>query len=425
MLVQGEAPREALLNRFRELGNAVLLATGSFWEGVDVKGEALSIVAIDKLPFASPDDPLLKARLEGIRRRGGNPFFEYQLPQAVLALKQGVGRLIRDFDDFGGDRARRSSPPEQGLWPGVPRRAAAESCDFRRRRGCRVSPRTPERLAYLDAAGIAGDLERMRVLAIDTATEACSVALLIGEELIGRYEELGKTHAQQILAMVDSVLAEAQISLNRLDGLAASIGPGAFTGVRISVAVAQGLAFGANLRVAAVTTLEALAFQALDDGTGRALRDAGVGHALACLDARMGEVYWGCFAADRIRGLRPVGASRVGPPESVSLPGPVDGPEVMGLPAGTFAGLGARVDGGNRYRGIGRGFAAYPTLATLPGLELDPSDGQALPNARHIARLGALRLAAGEALDPADLQPLYLRDKVALTEAERRQAKAR
>ena len=101
VLVQGEAPREALLNRFRELGNAVLLATGSFWEGVDVKGQALSIVAIDKLPFAAPDDPLLKARLEGIRRRGGNPFFDYQLPQAVLALKQGVGRLIRDFDDFG------------------------------------------------------------------------------------------------------------------------------------------------------------------------------------------------------------------------------------------------------------------------------------------------------------------------------------
>ena len=114
VLVQGEAPREALLGRFRELGNAVLLATGSFWEGVDVKGEALSIVAIDKLPFASPDDPLLKARLEGIRRRGGNPFFEYQLPQAVLALKQGVGRLIRDFDDFGviviGDPRVRTKP---------------------------------------------------------------------------------------------------------------------------------------------------------------------------------------------------------------------------------------------------------------------------------------------------------------------------
>jgi len=101
VLVQGQAPREALLERFRELGNAVLLATGSFWEGVDVKGEALAIVAIDKLPFASPDDPLLRARLEGIRRLGGNPFLQHQLPQAVLALKQGVGRLIRDFDDFG------------------------------------------------------------------------------------------------------------------------------------------------------------------------------------------------------------------------------------------------------------------------------------------------------------------------------------
>src|SRR6266403_1923092 len=84
-------------------GRAFLLYTSyrGLAEGVDVKGEALSIVAIDKLPFASPDDPLLKARLEGIRRRGGNPFFEYQLPQAVLALKQGVGRLIRDCDDFG------------------------------------------------------------------------------------------------------------------------------------------------------------------------------------------------------------------------------------------------------------------------------------------------------------------------------------
>jgi ATP-dependent DNA helicase DinG len=101
VLVQGEAPREALLTRFRALGNAVLLATGSFWEGVDVKGDALSLVAIDKLPFAAPDDPVLAARLEGIRRRGGNPFVEYQLPQAVLALKQGVGRLIRDVDDFG------------------------------------------------------------------------------------------------------------------------------------------------------------------------------------------------------------------------------------------------------------------------------------------------------------------------------------
>jgi ATP-dependent DNA helicase DinG len=101
LLVQGEAPRDALLRRFRELGNAVLLGTGSFWEGVDVRGPALSLVAIDKLPFAAPDDPLLKARLEGLKREGRNPFLEFQVPQAVLALKQGVGRLIRDPDDFG------------------------------------------------------------------------------------------------------------------------------------------------------------------------------------------------------------------------------------------------------------------------------------------------------------------------------------
>jgi ATP-dependent DNA helicase DinG len=101
LLVQGEAPREVLLRRFRELGNAVLLGSASFWEGVDVKGDALCVVVIDKLPFASPDDPVLKARIEGIRRRGGNPFVEHQLPQAALALKQGAGRLIRDTADFG------------------------------------------------------------------------------------------------------------------------------------------------------------------------------------------------------------------------------------------------------------------------------------------------------------------------------------
>ncbi len=101
VLIQGEAPREQLLRQFRELGNAVLLGTGSFWEGVDVKGQALSLVVIDKLPFASPDDPVLAARLESIRRHGGKPFSDYQLPQAVLALKQGVGRLIRDSADAG------------------------------------------------------------------------------------------------------------------------------------------------------------------------------------------------------------------------------------------------------------------------------------------------------------------------------------
>ncbi len=101
LLVQGSAPRGVLLERFRALGNAVLLGTGSFWEGVDVRGEALSCVIIDKLPFASPGDPVLQARIEAMRARGGNPFMEYQLPQAVITLKQGVGRLIRDVADRG------------------------------------------------------------------------------------------------------------------------------------------------------------------------------------------------------------------------------------------------------------------------------------------------------------------------------------
>ncbi|MHB8743559.1 MAG: ATP-dependent DNA helicase [Sulfuricaulis sp.] len=101
LLVQGEAPRSELLRRFRAAGNAVLLGTGSFWEGVDVRGEALSCVIIDKLPFASPDDPVLQARSAAMEQAGRSPFMEYQLPEAVITLKQGVGRLIRDESDRG------------------------------------------------------------------------------------------------------------------------------------------------------------------------------------------------------------------------------------------------------------------------------------------------------------------------------------
>lgn len=101
MFVQGQAPRAQLLEQFRDLGNALLLGTGSFWEGVDVRGPALSCVIIDKLPFASPGDPVLQARIDAMRAAGANPFMDYQLPAAVLALKQGVGRLIRDVDDRG------------------------------------------------------------------------------------------------------------------------------------------------------------------------------------------------------------------------------------------------------------------------------------------------------------------------------------
>lgn len=114
LLVQGAGSRRELIERFRTLGNAVLLGTSSFWEGVDVRGEALSCVIIDRLPFAAPNDPVLQARMESIRAAGGNPFFDLQLPQAVITLKQGVGRLIRDVNDRGvlmlADPRLRSKP---------------------------------------------------------------------------------------------------------------------------------------------------------------------------------------------------------------------------------------------------------------------------------------------------------------------------
>jgi tRNA threonylcarbamoyladenosine biosynthesis protein TsaB len=230
------------------------------------------------------------------------------------------------------------------------------------------------------------------MLALDAATESCSVALLCQGELMVRSAESGKAHAQQILELIEQVLADGQVSLSMLDGLAASIGPGAFTGVRISVAVAQGLAFGAGLQVVPVTTLEALSMPVLGAEATRAV---------ACLDARMGEVYWGCFAADAARGVAEVSALRVDPPDRV---------------AAAIESQGKLYLGG--YRGVGRGFAAYPLLAAIPGVRTDELSRRALPSAGEMARLGALRLAES-AVDPADLQPRYLRDKVALTEAER------
>jgi ATP-dependent DNA helicase DinG len=98
---QGNAPRSILLDNFRKDTNSVLLATGSFWQGIDVPGEALSCLVVDKLPFDSPGDPLVAARIESIHSRGGNPFMEYQLPSAVISLKQGLGRLIRKSSDRG------------------------------------------------------------------------------------------------------------------------------------------------------------------------------------------------------------------------------------------------------------------------------------------------------------------------------------
>lgn len=235
----------------------------------------------------------------------------------------------------------------------------------------------------------------MRLLALDTATEACSVAVLTESGCWGTLREVGRGHADEVLPMVDGMLAEARITLGMVDAIVAGVGPGSFTGVRISVSVAQGLAFGAGVPVIAVNSLEALALQAL-----WGMPAPGVIDVLACLDARMGEVYWGCFSADPLQGLIARSAPAVGPAAEVSVP------------FGTVAGIA-------RFAGVGRGFAAYPELQSLPGVMLAPGALVALPDARDMVRLGALRYQAGGARDPADLAPLYVRDKVAFTEAER------
>lgn len=237
----------------------------------------------------------------------------------------------------------------------------------------------------------------MRVLALDAATEVCSVALISGALEISRRVEGSRGHADRILTLVDEVLSQAQTPLTSLDGIAASVGPGAFTGVRISIAVAQGLAFGAGLPVVAVTTLEALSFARL---AGRPASDV----ALSCLDARMGEVYWASHVQDAVRGLKAIGGPQLCAP---------------GMLRDALATLREGMDRRAHLLGAGRGFDAYPLLATLPGLELDAAARAALPDARDMARLGIMRLAAGEGADPAALEPVYLRDRVALSEAER------
>jgi tRNA threonylcarbamoyladenosine biosynthesis protein TsaB len=242
----------------------------------------------------------------------------------------------------------------------------------------------------------------MRILALDATTEACSVALYDGGQMLGRYEELARGQGERLLGMVRELLREADWALTDLDGMAAGIGPGSFTGVRMSVAVAQGLAFGAGLRVVPVSSLEALALKAVSVNSLApnpfALAAEGGQRMLACLDARMGELYWGCFAADAARGVIATSPAQVGPESAVRL---------TQCPAPGI------------HQGIGRGFRAYPALGLMVGVILRPEAADALPDAKEIARLGALRLAAGEGLDPGELAPLYVRDKVALTETER------
>ena len=223
----------------------------------------------------------------------------------------------------------------------------------------------------------------MRLLALDTATECCSVAVLSEGRMLSREVELARGHAERILPMIDELLAAAGMSLRSLDAIAFGRGPGSFTGVRLAASVTQGLAFGTGLGVVAVSDLRALAQRALDE-------DGSVTRILACNDARMQEVYWGCFE----RGTHGLAVERsperVGPAASVQLP-----------PSWADA------------TGLGRGFAAYSILKALPGVVVPGDWDRLLPRAVEVARLAVPELAAGRLLAPEAAVPVYLRDDVA------------
>jgi len=220
----------------------------------------------------------------------------------------------------------------------------------------------------------------MRVLALDTSTECCSVALLLGGDMRLRAEITERSHADLVLPMVDALLTEAGLVLEDLDGIAFGRGPGAFTGLRIAAGVVQGLAFGAGLGVAPVSSLAAVAAQ-VAAAPGEVV--------LACNDARMGEVYWGVFRRDA-DGLVSALA-----PESVSAPDRVG----EGAPPAAHA--------------AGNALARHPALAArlaAQGLQLHEG---LLPRADAIARLGARVLAAGQGLPADQALPVYVRDDVA------------
>jgi len=232
----------------------------------------------------------------------------------------------------------------------------------------------------------------MKLLALDTASGQCSVALLLDGQLLGRSTLTAREHAQLLLPMVDALLAEGGVTLRSLDGIAFGCGPGSFTGVRIAASVTQGLAAGAGLPVLPVSDLRALA-----EGARVAFADAPArGCLLACMDARMGELYWGVFDDHG----QPVGLARDG--------------ERLSTPAALLEALPAALPSGALLRAAaGMGLSAYPSLLNASGLDPSRCHPQAEPHAADIARLAASDLAAGATwLDAALAQPVYLRDKV-------------
>lgn len=221
----------------------------------------------------------------------------------------------------------------------------------------------------------------MNLLALETSTEACSVAVWRDGEVLERFEIAPRRHAELALPWAQALLAEAGLARTQLDAIAIGRGPGAFTGVRLGIALAQGIALGLDLPMLPVSTLAALAMRAPQPGP-----------VLAAIDARMGEVYAGAFmrSGDDVRAL---GAETVCAPDAVELP----------------AAEGA-------WQGVGTGFAAADAaLRARLAAQVPAVDAAALPRAADVARLAARAWERGELVAPERVEPAYLRDNVALT----------
>lgn len=236
-----------------------------------------------------------------------------------------------------------------------------------------------------------------RVLAVDTATEACTVGLWIDGAVHVRHRVGARVHAQSVIPMIDALLAEAGLAAGDLDGLGVGRGPGSFTGIRIGLAAVQGLAFAIDRPLVGVSTLAAVAL----DGH----RASGSPHVLAALDARMGEVYAGLYTVDTgaATWVTPGSPERVLAPEAAgSLLAPGPGPESDGV------------------AGAGSGFASYEVaLRAALGRRLTGLHAECLPHGEGVVQLAVQALAAGEGCAPWLVEPVYLRDRVAEPPSDR------
>ncbi|PPU76879.1 MULTISPECIES: tRNA (adenosine(37)-N6)-threonylcarbamoyltransferase complex dimerization subunit type 1 TsaB [Xanthomonas] len=231
----------------------------------------------------------------------------------------------------------------------------------------------------------------MKVLAFETSTEACSVALHVDGRVIERFELAPRRHAELALPWADALLADAGIARRQLDAIAVARGPGAFTGVRLAIGIAQGIALALDLPVLAVSTLQVLALRAPAEAT----------HVLACIDARMGEVYAGVFA-------------RSGDTLLELVPEMVCAPDALAVP-----------DTAARMAGVGTGFAAADALLQQRfATRLTSVDATGLPRAADLLTLAVPALQRGEGVAPERVEPAYLRDNVALTLVEQQAARA-